>query len=213
MYGAGGGAEGGRLRPSASDRGPYKAAVPPIDPPIVVSVAVFAGIMFFGLVVGLGTLAVRWMRLPADPPEAVVFEPPAPAPVAPGDPEAARARAAVANASAARGARAYAVLASARSSVDLAEWIAHCDRERSAQARDAAGMAQAAADQAKAAFTAGDTAALDAAELAASTASTRLVALTVGLPDWRSAERRKLLMLSAALAVAVALAVVATWVR
>lgn len=213
MYAAGSRAEGGRLRPSASDCGPYKSAVPPIDPPIVVSVAVFTGILLFGVVVGLGTLAVRWMRLPAEPPDAVVFEPPAPAPVAPGDPEAARARAAVANASAARGARAYAVLGSARSSIDLAEWIVHCDRTRSAQARDAAGMAQAAAEQAKAAFTAGDEAALAAAELAASTVSTRLTALTVGLPDWRAAERRKLLALSAALAVAVALAVVATWVR
>lgn len=187
--------------------------MPPIEAPVVIAVAVFSGIILFGLVVGLGTLAVRWMGLPADPPEAVLFEPPAPASVKAGDPEAARARAAVSQANATRGARAFAVLTSARASSDLADWIRHCDRELGAQARDAAGMAQAAADQARTAFTAGDAAALDAAELAASTAAARLASLASTLPDWRAAERRKLLLLSAALAVALALAVVSTWVR
>jgi hypothetical protein len=187
--------------------------VPPIESPVVIAVAVFAGIILFGLVVGLGTLAVRWMGLPADPPEAVVFEPPSPASMPPGDKEAARARAAVFQASAARGARAFAVLTSARASCDLADWIRHCDRDLGIQARDPAGTAQAAADQARAAFTADDGAALDAAELAASTAAARLSALAATLPDWRAAERRKLLLLSAALAVAIALAAVASWVR
>lgn len=213
VYGGGRRAEGGRLSPSGSGCAAYKPGVPPIEPAIVVAGGVFAGIVIFGLVVGLGTFAVRWMRLPADPPEAVLFEPPAPAPVPAGDPAAARARAAAHEARAGAGRRAYAVLGSARSSVDLADWIAHCDRERAAQARDAAGTAMAAADQARAAFTAGDAAALDAAELSASTAATRLAGLAAGLPDWRAAERRKLLVLSAALAAALALAAVATWVR
>lgn len=187
--------------------------MPPLDPTIVVAIAIFTGIVLFGIVVGLGTMAVRWMRLPADPPEAVVYEPPAP-PVTPaGDPAAARARAAERGLREAQGRRAHAVLASARASADLADWVASCQSERAAPAREAGGAAMAAAEQARAAFAAGDEAALQAAELAASTAAARLSGLAAGLPDWQAAERRKLLLLSAALAAALALAAVATWLR
>jgi hypothetical protein len=180
---------------------------------MLVAVAVFAGILLFGVVVGFGSLAVRWLRLPADPPEAVVYEPPSPEPVAPGDREAARMRAAAWLVAAEQGNRAHTVLISARGSADVAEWIASCTADRADAARAAAGQAMAAAEQARAAFAAGDGAALAAAELAASTAASRIAALTEGLPDWRVAERRKLLLLSAALAASLALAAVATWLR
>lgn len=212
-YARGPGAEGPRRLPSAAGAGPYKAGVTPIDPAIVVAAGIFAGILLFGLVVALGAMAVRWMRLPADPPEAVVFEPPAPASVPAGDPAAARARAAAREESAARGRRAYAVLHAARAGADLADWVAHAAPDRAAAARDAAAAALAAAERARAAFADADAPALAAAELAATTATTRLAGLAEGLPDWRAAERRKLLLLSAALAAALALAGMATWLR
>lgn len=185
----------------------------PISDLLIVSGAVFAGILLFGVVVGLGALAVRLLRLPTDPPEAVVFEPPAPTVHPAGDPAAARARAATCNAAAALGRRARMVLAAARSAADEAEWIAGHDRERSGQVRTCAVAAAAAAERAAAAFRSGDVAALAAAELEASTAAARVRTLAGGLPDLQAAERRKLLLLTALLAGALALAGVTLWLR
>jgi hypothetical protein len=180
---------------------------------LLVAGAVMAGIVLFGLVVGCGTLAVRLLKLPADPPEEAAYEPSSPTLVAGADAVGARARAQAWNEAAALGRRARAVLLCARSSADLAEWVAEGRPDSAAPARSAAGLAAAAAERARTAFTAGDVGALAAAELAAATASAQISALAAGLPDWRVAERRKLLALSAALCAALALAAVAMWLR
>jgi hypothetical protein len=187
--------------------------MPELPVPIIVACAVMAAILLFGLVVGLGTLAVRWLRLPADPPEEAAFEPPTPSITGVFDPAAARQRAALWLQAAALGRRARQVLLKARAAADLAAWIAAERSERAASARQEAGAAAAAADAARAAFTAGDESALAAAELAASTAAAQLETLAHGLPDWRAAERRKLLLLTAALVAALAMAAGAMWLR
>lgn len=180
---------------------------------VVVAFAAMAGIVLFGLVVGLGSLAVRWLQLPAEPTEEAVYEPPSPPIVPAGDPAAARQRATAWLAAAAQGRRAHAVLQAARGASDLAEWIASCKPEDAAAARGAAASVAAAAEQARSAFKAGDETALAAAELAGSTASAQVAALAVGLPDWRDAERRKLLFLSALLLLSLAVAAGAMCLR
>lgn len=187
--------------------------VPPMQLIVIVPIAVMAGIILFGLVVGAGTLAVRWLRLPAEPTEEAVYEPPSPAIVPAGDPAAARERAAVWCAAAAQGRRAHAVLRQARAATDLAEWIARCRPESAEAARSHAAAVASAAEQARTAFTANDAAALAAAELAGSTAAAQVATLAEGLPDWRDAERRKLLILSALLLASLALAAGAMWLR
>lgn len=180
---------------------------------VVVALAAMSAIILFGLVVALGSLAVRWLRLPAEPTEEAVYEPPSPPIVPAGDPLAARQRAEAWNAAAAQGRRAHAVLVAARGAADLAEWIAICRPEAAAGARSAAASAAAAAEQARAAFTAGDAAALASAELAGSTAAAQVSAMSAGLPDWRDAERRKLLILSGLLVLSLAVAAGAMCLR
>jgi hypothetical protein len=180
---------------------------------VVVAFAAMAGIVLFGLVAGLGSLAVRWLKLPAEPTEEAVYEPPSPPIVPAGDPAAARQRAAAWLAAASQGRRAHAVLHAARSATDLAEWIASCKPEAAAAARGSAASAAAAAEQARSAFKAGDEAGLAAAELAGSTASAQVAAMAAGLPDWRDAERRKLLFLSALLLLSLAVAAGAMCLR
>ncbi len=180
---------------------------------IVVACAACAAVMLLGLVIACGSLAVRRLRLPADPPEELAFEPPAPAPVPAGDRAEARARAAAWQARAEVGRRALAVQRSARSAADEAAWIGACQPDRAQAARATAAVAASAAERARAAWQGGDEAGLAAAELEASTAAARLANLSAGLPDWRAAERRKLLILSAALVVALALAAVSLWPR
>jgi hypothetical protein len=180
---------------------------------VVVAIAAMAGILLFALVVGLGSLAVRWLKLPAEPTEEALYEPPSPPIVPAGDPAAARLRAAARQAAARQGRRALAVLQAARSAGDLAEWIASCRPEAAAGVRSAAASVAAAAEQARSAFKAGDEASLAAAELAGSTASAQIAAMAAGLPDWRDAERRKLLFLSALLLASLALAAGAMCLR
>ena len=180
---------------------------------VVVAIAVVAGIILFGLVVGLGSLAVRWLKLPADPTEEAVYEPPSPPLVPAGEPAAAQRRAAAWNSAAAQGRRAHAVLQAARGAADLAEWIASCKPESATAARGSAAIAAAAAEQARAAFKAGDATALAAAELAGSTAMAQVAGMAEGLPDWRDAERRKLLFLSALLLLSLAVAAGAMCLR
>ncbi len=180
---------------------------------VVVAFAAMAGIVLFGLVVGLGSLAVRWLQLPAEPTEEAVYEPPSPPIVPAGDPAAARLRAAAWLASAEQGRRAHAVLHTARNASDLAEWIAICKPEGAAAARSVAASVAAAAEQARNAFKTNDEAALAAAELAGSTAAAQVSALATGLPDWRDAERRKLLILSALLLLSLAVAAGAMCLR
>lgn len=179
---------------------------------VVVAIAVMAGIILFGLVAGLGSLAVRWLNLPADPTEEAVYEPPSPPLVPAGDPAAPQ-RAAAWIAAAAQGRRAHAVLQAARGAADLAEWIASCKPESASAVRGSAAVVAAAAEQARAAFKAGDANALAAAELAGSTASAQVAAMAEGLPDWRDAERRKLLFLSALLLLSLAVAAGAMCLR
>ena len=50
--------------------------MPPVQLIVVVAFAAMAGIVLFGLVAGLGSLAVRWLKLPAEPTEEAVYEPP-----------------------------------------------------------------------------------------------------------------------------------------
>lgn len=180
---------------------------------MVVACAACAAVALLGVVVACGSVAVRRLRLPADPPEELAFEPPAPSPVPAGDRAAAQARAAAWLARAAQGRRALAVQRAARAAADEAAWIGTCQPDRAQAARATAAIAASAAERARAAWQGGDDGALAAAELEASTATARLANLAVGLPDWRAAERRKLLILSAALLVALALAAVSLWPR
>lgn len=174
---------------------------------LIVGAAVIAGIALFGLVVGLGTLAVRWLKLPAEPTEEAVYEPPTPAIVVDGDPAAARARAAGFLAAAALGQRARAVLLHAREVGELAEWVADNRPSSAEEVRNQAKAAATAVEQARAAFAAGDEAALAAAEAAERAAAAHVDALAAGLPDMHAVERRRLIRLTAALFVAVLLAV------
>ncbi len=180
---------------------------------MVVAGAVIVGIVLFGVVVGFGTLAVRLLRLPADPPEEAAFEPASPALVSESEPGAARERAAAWQASAALGRRARSVLLAARNTAEIAEWVALGKPASAAAARAAAGLAASAAEQARHAYTAGDVTALAAAELAGSTAAAQVAAMTEGLPDWQAAERRKLLLLTGALVFALVLAAVTMCLR
>ena len=197
----------------ARPSGLHHAGVPEFNLVLVVCVAVMAGIILFGVVVGLGALAVRWLSLASDPAEGATFEPPLPPIVPAGDPAEARARAAVYLAAAAAGQRAQAVLMLARNCGDHAEWIAKQRPESAIPARAAAASVGTAADLARAAFIANDAAGLAAAELAARTAAAQVEAQAAGLPDVQAAERRKLLLLTAALIASLALAAGAMWLR
>ncbi len=193
--------------------GLHHADVPEFNLVLVVCVSVIVGIILFGVVVGLGTLAVRWLSLASDPAEGATFEPPLQPIVPPGDPAAARTRAAGFLAAAAAGQRAHAILMLARGCNDHADWIARQRPESAITVRAAAASVGTAADQARAAFAAGDDAGLAAAELSARTAAAHVEAQAAGLPDVQAAERRKLLLLTAALIASLALAAGAMWLR
>ncbi len=180
---------------------------------LVVAIAVMSAIMLFGLVVGLGTLAIRWLALPAEPTEEAVYEPPAPAVVVGGDATSAHERAAVHVAAAALGVRARSVLLLARRINDHAEWIARRSPERAAVVRRAATAAITAAERARVAFAASDAAGVANAELAGQTAANQVEASAAGLPDWQGEDRRYLLLLTAALIGSLILAAGAMWLR
>jgi len=95
----------------------------------------------------------------------------------------------------------------------MATWIATERPAAAANARVAATVASTASEQARSAFAANDPVALAAAELVVSTVRSQLDGLADGLPDPAIAERRKLLILSAALVGSLALAAVAMWLR
>ena len=52
--------------------------VPALAPPLLVALAGFAAVVVTGLIIVAGGWAVRWLRLPNEPPEDLAFEPPAP---------------------------------------------------------------------------------------------------------------------------------------
>lgn len=183
--------------------------VPALAPHLIVAFAGFAAVALTGLIIVIGGWAVRWLRLPTDPPSEIAFEPPAPASSPPGDPPAARARAAAAAVAYQRGQQVSAAFVQARANADLAEWIATCDPSRAEAARAAAGTAGEAAVRAGAACTAGDVAAVAAALLEVATSSERMRTLAADLPDPKLADRRKLLWLSAMLVLALAAAALA----
>lgn len=176
---------------------------------MIIAMAVFAAVAVTGLTIVLGGRAIRWLGLDNAPPPDLAYEPRTPEIRPPGDPAAARERAAAGAVVARRGARVRAAIGSAQQGQDLAGWIADCDPARAEPARQAAAAAMAAATRADAAFTAADDAAVESAALEVATAIERLRRLGDGLPDWRAAERRKLLILSALLVAALLMAVLA----
>jgi hypothetical protein len=130
-----------------------------------------------------------------------------------GDPEAARARAAAGRLACERGLAARKAIAIAREALDLGEWIAENDRARGQAAKAAAAEASAGAEAAAAAFRAGDDAGVQKAVLAVTTAGERVRVLAEGLPDWRVAQRRRLLLMTGALVAVVVIGAVAAWLR
>ncbi|MEK7413501.1 MAG: hypothetical protein AAB263_09330 [Planctomycetota bacterium] len=181
--------------------------MPSIPLPLLVALAAFLAVGLTGAILLIGGVAVRRLRLPADPPEAVTFDPPSPDLLPAGDPTAARQRAAHYADIAARGAQARTTVEVSREAKDLAEWIAANNPSRAADARAAAAEADNAAQRAKHAFAVGDVTDLAAAALAAATAAQRIQGMTAGIPDWRIAERRKLLWLTLLLLATLAFAV------
>lgn len=180
---------------------------------LVVAAGVVAAIALFGLLVGLGSLAVKWLRLPNEPVEKAMYEPPPPAVVPAGDPAAARVRAEVWLAAAALGRRAYATYVRTYEVRDLAEWIALHRKDEAETARRAEGEAVQAAERARLAFRAGDAAGVEAGESDFARARAALDALAVGLPDMHAADRRRLIRLTVMLVLALALAAASLWLR